>query len=108
MPRPFGGGERASRVADRQQRTDHFGKSRTLAAPQLGRGLTGSRELLLQGNRAIEDVLDQLGRHADGISEALCEIEHQTIGGLGSCRQRLLGTISLRRITTTMHIIIPF
>jgi hypothetical protein len=67
-----------------------------LAAPQLGRGLTGSRELLLQGNRAIEDVLDQLGRHADGISEALCEIEHQTIGGLGSCRQRLLGTISLR------------
>ena len=62
LPGLAGGGKRARRIANRQQRRLLFWRSAAgLAAPKVGRNLAGLDELLLQGTRPVENVFDETG-----------------------------------------------
>ena len=61
LPGLLGGGERARRIADRQQRFGGLIECGGLAALELRRHLPGLDKLLLQRQCPIENVLDELG-----------------------------------------------
>ena len=95
MPGLLGGGERARRVADRQQRCGGFIKGGGLAALELRRHLPGFDELLLQRARPVENILDETGGDPHDVAEPLRQVEDQTVGGFGRGGERCLRALAL-------------
>ena len=83
LPGLLGGGERARRVADRQQRCGGFIEGGGLAALELRRHLPGFDELLLQRARPVENILDETSGDPHDVAEPLRQVEDQTVGGFG-------------------------
>ena len=92
----FGGGARARRIADRQQRCDSFIESNGLAALELRRHLPGFDELLLQRARPVENILDETSGDSHDVAEPLRQVEDQAVGGFGRGGERLFGAPTLR------------
>jgi hypothetical protein len=65
------------------------------APKQVGRHLAGLRQLILQRQRAIENVFDQRGRDSDRVAETLRQIEDETVRRRRGGGQCLFGAIAL-------------
>jgi hypothetical protein len=57
--------------------------------------LAGIDQLILQGARTVENVLNQRRRYAGRASKASRQIGDQAIGGLCCCGKRVLGALAL-------------
>ena len=86
---------RAACIADSQQRFGGFIQGGGLAPLEIGRRLTRTQKLILQRAGPIENILDQRGRDAARIAEALRQIEYKIVRGLGRGGQRVFGALAL-------------
>jgi hypothetical protein len=83
LPRPVHRIESTGAVTDIQKRDSGLRKRRGFAVLQIGRGLAGRGELLLQLLCAAENVFDERGRHAHLRAKSRRKIVDQTVRCLG-------------------------
>ena len=80
-----------------------FIQCHALAALQDWRGLARFAEVLLQGERPVENVLDESDRHARSVAELHRQMENESVGGLRCRIQSLFGAIALCDGLATLH-----
>ena len=71
-----------------------FGQRRRFEPQQLDRR-AGAAELALQRLHPLQDVVDQVDRHAGAVAQFAGEVEHQRLGGLARGAQRVDGALAL-------------